>query len=95
MSGLVNELIKDKLIAGKQVVFDATFVRAYSKRDSHDNSKGASDPEARVGRNGKTYDLGYKLHVAVDAKSELPLAIAAAPANDNEKKHAPNFLKRL
>jgi hypothetical protein len=27
-------------------VFDATFVKAYSRRDSHDNSKGASDPEA-------------------------------------------------
>ena len=41
-----------------------------------------------MGRNGKTYELGYKLHVAADAKSELPLAIVVAPANDNEKKHA-------
>src|SRR5208337_4488278 len=93
-SGLVDELIKDKLIAGKQVVFDATFVKAYSRRDPHDNSKGASDPEARVGRNGKTYELGYKLHVAVDAKSELPLAVVAAPANDNEKKHAPRLFEK-
>ena len=94
MDHLVDELIKNKLIAGKQVVFDATFVKAYSRRDPHDNSKGASDPEARVGRNGKTYELGYKLHVAVDAKSELPLTVIAAPANDNEKKHAPALFEK-
>ncbi len=41
-----------------------------------------------MGRNGKTYDLGYKLHVAADAKSKLPLAVITAPANENEKKHA-------
>ena len=28
------------------------------------------------------------MHVAADAKSELPLAVIAAPANENEKKHA-------
>ena len=47
-----------------------------------------------VGRNGKTYELGYKLHVAVDAKSELPLTVVAAPANDNEKKHAPTLFEK-
>jgi transposase len=94
MDHLVDELIENKLIVGKQVVFDATFVKAYSRRDLHDNSKGASDPEARVGRNGKTYELGYKLHVAIDAKSELPLTVIAAPANDNEKKHAPTLFEK-
>lgn len=88
MSSMVEELIRANLIVGKQVVFDATFVKAYSRRDPHDNSRGASDPQARVGRNGKTYELGYKLHVAIDANSELPVAVIAAPANDNEKKHA-------
>jgi transposase len=94
MNGMVNELFKGKLIVGKTVVLDATFVKAYSKRDPHENSRGGSDPEARVGRNGKTYELGYKLHIAIDAKSELPLAVIAAPANDNEKKHAPLLLEK-
>jgi transposase len=76
------------------VVLDATFVKAYSKRDLHENGRGGSDPEARVGRNGKTFELGYKLHIAVDAKSELPLAVIVAPANDNEKKHASLLLKK-
>jgi transposase len=91
---LVDKLIKGKVIAGKKVVFDATFVKAYSRRDPHDNSRGKSDPEARVGRSSKTYELGYKLHMAIDAKSELPLAVIVASANDNEKKHAPVLFRR-
>jgi len=73
---------------------DATFIKAYSKRDPHENGRGGADPDARVGRNGKTFELGYKLHIAIDAKSELPLAVIAAPANDNEKKHAPLLLEK-
>ena len=94
MNTLVNELFKGKLIVGKTVVLDATFIKAYSKRDPHENSRGGSDPDSRVGRNGKTYELGYKLHIAIDAKSELPLAVIAASANDNEKKHAPDLLEK-
>jgi IS5 family transposase len=51
-------------------------------------------PEARVGRAGKGYQLGYKLHLAVDASSELPLAVTAAPANENEKKPAPKLVEK-
>ncbi|MGA2682936.1 MAG: transposase, partial [Candidatus Bathyarchaeia archaeon] len=94
MNKLIRKLLNSGLISGETVVLDATFVKAYSRRDPHDNSKGASDPQARVGRNGKTYELGYKLHVAIDAKSELPLAVVAAPANDNEKKHAPTLFEK-
>jgi len=94
MNGLVDELLKGGLIIGKTIVVDATFIKAYSKRDLHESGRGGSDPEARVGRNGKTYELGYKLHIAVDAKSELPLAVIAAPANDNEKKHASLLLEK-
>ena len=89
MNKLLKELLKRGVINGETVVLDATFIKAYSRRDPHENSRGKSDPEARVGRNGKTFDLGYKLHVAIDAKSELPLAVIVAPANGNEKKYAP------
>jgi len=73
MNSLVDELLKGELIIGKTIVMDATFIKVYSKRDPHENSREGADPEARVGRNGKTYELGYKLHIAVDAKSELPI----------------------
>jgi transposase len=94
MNKLLKELLRGGVINGETVVLDATFVKAYSRRDPHENSRGKSDPEARVGRNGKTFELGYKLHVAVDAKSELPIAIIVASANDNEKKHAPALLEK-
>ena len=74
MNKLLKELLKRGVIGGKIVVLDATFVEAYSRRDPHDKSRGKSDPQARVGRNVKTYEFGYKLHIAADAKSELPLA---------------------
>ena len=94
MNKLLKELLKGGVIGGETVVLDDNFVRAYSSRDPHVNSRGKSDPEARVGRNGKTYELGYKLHIAVDAKSELPLAVITAPANDNEKKHASELFSK-
>jgi transposase len=94
MYKLLKNPLDSGLISGETVVLDATFVKAYSRRDPHDNSRGKFDPEARVGRNGKTYELGYKLHIATDTKSELPLAVIAAPANENEKKHAPSLFRR-
>ncbi len=91
---LLDELRKKKVVTGKKVVLDATFVKAYSRRDPKDDKRGLSDPEARVGRDGKTYGLGYKLHLAIDAKSELPLAVIVASANDNQKKPASSLFKK-
>ena len=76
------------------MVCDATFIKAYSKRDPKDDSRGYSDPDARVGRIEKGYRLGYKLHLAVDANSDLPLAVIAASANEDEEKHAPKLIEK-
>jgi hypothetical protein len=38
-------------------------VKAYSRRDPLGNSRGKFDSEAQVGKNGKIYVLGYKLHI--------------------------------
>jgi len=94
MERIIDELMEGGVIDGETMVMDATFIKAYSKRDPHDNSRGSSDPEARVGRDGKTYHLGYKAHIAADSESELPVSIILAPANENEKKHAYNLLDR-
>ncbi len=80
IAGLVEELIQGGLIRGETVAMDATFIKAYSKRDSRDNRRGASDPDALVGRDGRTYGLGYKAHISADVDSDLPLAFIAAPA---------------
>lgn len=94
MSGLIEELVEGEVIKGESIALDATFIKAWSRRDPADDSHGFSDPESRVGRDGKTYDLGYKAHVAVDVGSDMPLAVVVASANENEKKHAPVLLDK-
>jgi hypothetical protein len=75
-------------------VFDASFIKAWSTRHPMDNQKGYSDGDARVGRAGRTFELGYKLHLSIDSQSMLPLTSVFASANQNEKKHSPNILER-
>jgi hypothetical protein len=75
-------------------VFDASFIKAWSTRDPLDNQKGYSDMEARVGRAGRTFGLGYKLHLAIDSATMLPLACTFASANQNEQKHSLNLLDK-
>jgi hypothetical protein len=58
MNGLVEELVVGGLVKGDYVALDATFIKAWSKRDPADDSHGFSDPESRVDRDGNTYDLG-------------------------------------
>jgi len=94
MGSLLEELLEGGIIKGETVAMDATFIKAWSRRDMADDSHGYSDPESRVGRDGKTYDLGYKAHLAVDADSDMPVAVVVASANENEKKHAPELLEK-
>ncbi len=83
----VELLVRKGRIKGEALALDSTFIKAHSRR-SLDNRTGYSDPESRVGRAVKTRDLGYRLHLAVDARSELPVAMTVASANENEKKHS-------
>ena len=94
MGRLVDELMDGCIISGETVTMDANFIKAYSKRDLYDNRRGSSYPDARVGRDWRTYDLGYKAHIAAGVDSDLPLAFTTAPANDNEKKRAPGLLDK-
>ena len=75
-------------------VFDASFIKAWSTRDPLDNQKGYSDMEARVGRAGRTFGLGYKFHLSIDSRTMLSLSCVFASANQNEQKHAPNLLEK-
>jgi len=56
--------------------------------------EGYSDTEARVGRTGRTYGLGYKLHLSIDVERRLPLASIVASANQNEKKYSPTLVEK-
>jgi transposase len=89
----IQLLVKKGRIKGKAVALDSTFIKAYSRR-SIDNRTGYSDPESRIGRAVRAKDLGYRLHLAVDVKSELPVAMVVVSANENEKKHSINLLRK-
>ena len=88
-----------KLLKGQQsseidVVLDASFIKAWSTRHPTDNQTGYSDADARVGRSGRSFALGYKLHLSIDHKTMLPLSSVFASANQNEKKHSLTILDK-
>jgi hypothetical protein len=90
----VLSLLKRNKVEQVDAVLDASFIKAWSIRNPIDNRKGLSDAEARVGRTGRTYGLGYKLHLSIDSGCMLPLASLVAPANQNEKKHSSTILEK-
>jgi len=90
----VVKLLKSNSVREVDAVLDASFIKAWSTRDPLNNRRGLSDDDARVGRTGRKFDLGYKLRLSIDSKSMLPLAGIFAPANQNEKKHSPNMLDK-
>jgi hypothetical protein len=94
MEEKVVKLLKRKGTTDVDSVFDASFIKAWSIRGPIDNKKGYSDPEARVGRTGRTFGLGYKLHLSIDSKTMLPLTCVFASANQNEQKHSLNMLEK-
>jgi hypothetical protein len=94
MEEKVVKLLKRNQAKEVDSVFDASFIKAWSTRDPLDNQKGYSDEEARVGRAGRSFGLGYKLHLSIDSKTMLPLTCAFASANQNEKKHSLNMLEK-
>jgi hypothetical protein len=90
----VVKLLKNNKAEEVDVVLDASFIEAWSTRHPLDNKRGFSDGDARVGRTGRTFGLGYRLHLSIDSKTMLPLTNILASANQNEKKHSPNMLDK-
>jgi hypothetical protein len=98
LTGIIEEkvvkLLKRNDAKTVDAVLDASFIKAWSTRHPLDSQKGLSDGDARVGRAGRTFGLGYKLHLSIDSKSMLPLTCVFASANQNEKKHSLNMLEK-
>jgi len=93
-SMLLKQLLKDGAVEGEIVALDSTAIKAYSQR-SLDNKTGKSDREARVGRGRRGFLLGYRVHTACCASSELPLAFTVQPCNMNEKRFIKQLLEKL
>jgi len=94
MNRLIRQLDYTGVLDSETLALDATFIKAYSRRDPHDTQRGFSDFEAGLRKQGRNVVLGYGVHLAVDAGSEMPLAVTVEPANMNEKKVAPHLLHK-
>jgi hypothetical protein len=90
----VKQLDRVHVLDNGFMALDATFIKAYSCRDPKDNRRGFSDSDARLRKQGRNVTLGYGVHLAVDTRSEMPLTAIVEPANVNEKKIAPNLLRK-
>jgi len=91
---LLKQLLDSGAVKGEVVALDSTAVKAYSQR-SLDNKTGKSDCEARVGRGRRGFILGYKVHTACCASSEMPLAFTVEPCNRNDKCFIKPLLEKL
>jgi len=94
MARCLKQLDQMNVLDARTVALDAAFIKAYSRRDPNNSRRGLSDIEARLRKQGGNVTLGYGAHLAVDTKSEMPLAVMVEPANMNEKKAAPTLLKK-
>jgi transposase len=91
---LLRRLFESGVILGSVITVDSTHLEAYSQRD-RDNRTGRSDPEARVGRGKRGFILGYRVHAACCAQSEMPLAFQVAPCNENDKIYFKPLLEQV
>jgi IS5 family transposase len=98
---IFTELFKDwvKQLAqsrelGRVVAIDSTIFQAYA-RDW--KIQGSADPDAQWGYSAtkKTFVFGYKVHLACDAESELPLVFTVTPANVYDSTVYLDLLDRL
>jgi len=84
-ANLVKQATKLQLISGDIVAIDASAIKAYEKtipRKNVINDGNYANWGAKLDTNGNQHTwFGYKLHLAVDTASELPLAVTVTPAS--------------
>jgi hypothetical protein len=73
---------------------DGTDLKAWSSRSLDDSRRGLGDPDARLGRGGKGFYLGYRTLFLTDVEG-FPLGHVEAPANVNETLMVEPLLDRV
>ena len=100
---LIAQTIVLKVITGGDTAIDSTHLWAFSSRFGKKTCfcKGKchcprdySDHDARWGAKSKDYlFFGYKVHLIVDAKSQLPLDVKVTPGSEGDSPQAKPLLK--
>jgi transposase len=87
------ERIREFKNIGELIAVDSTPLKGYAH---FWKNKKCSDPDAKWGYSPTTeWVFGYKVHIAIDAESELPLAFTVTPANIYDGKEYPRILETL
>jgi transposase len=103
LHNLIAQAIVLKVIQGKDTAIDSTHVWAYANQAGHKTCqckgkckcpKTYSDTDARWGAKNKDYFFfGYKVHLIVDAKSQLPLEIIVTSGEKADSPQAKPLMK--
>jgi len=103
LHNLIAQAIVLKVIQGGDTAIDSTHVWAYANEFGHktcsckgkcDCPRSYSDTDAKWGAKSKDYFFfGYKVHLIVDAKSQLPLEVKVTPGNEPDSHQAIPLLK--
>jgi transposase len=94
ISRVVEDLVSLGFVKGLKVVLDSKPFEARCRRDPKNPLRGWLDTEARLGKGVRGFVMGYKVHLACDGESDMPLAFTVAPANENDKRHAIPLLSK-
>ncbi len=91
LHNLIAQAITLKLISGSITPVDATHIWAYSNKFGKklckckgkcEHELSYSDKDANWGHKTKNYSFfGYKVHLLVDAQSQLPISLTVTPAS--------------
>lgn len=95
---LVKDCRKKGIISGEVIAIDSTAINAYEQKQPHNKSKNTGNANwgAKKDSFGNTVTwFGYKLHLAVDTESELPIAFEVTPANVNDGDLGPVLIEKV
>jgi IS5 family transposase len=95
---LVTRCRQEGIIDGSHVAIDSAAIHAYEKKQPKRKSEltGNANWGAKFDSFGnKVKWFGYKLHLAVDTASELPMALSITPAHVNDGDMAPALMAQV
>lgn len=94
---LVSLCQEEGIIDGSHVAIDSAAIHAYEKKQPKNKSEQTGNANWGVKLDSfgnKVKWFGYKLHLAVDTKSELPMALEVTPAHVNDGEMAPPLIEQ-
>lgn len=95
---LVTRCRQEGIIDGSHVAIDSAAIHAYEKKQPKRKSEltGNANWGAKFDSfSNKVKWFGYKLHLAVDTASELPMALSITPAHVNDGDMAPALMAQV